>query len=453
MLKDIFFFYFLFALFIGCGKDKNPDTNNNTETKFYGDPFQKIPQPEEIIMYEANERVFAAKNSFNAITARLDEIKSLGVNVLWLMPVTEQGKEKAIGSPYCVKNYLKTEPEYGTLDDLRNLIKEAHNRDMAVIIDWVANHTSWDNNWLSNNPSWYTKDANGNVGPPAGTGWNDVVDLDYSNQNMRAAMIDAMQYWVKEANVDGFRCDAADLVPDDFWKEAIQKLRNMQEGRKLILLAEGTNPKNLQAGSDLDYAWDFYSVMGNVYNAKSIISDLYSSNQKEFNLIPSGKQKLRFSTNHDFAAENSPVTVYKNQQGALSAFVIAATMGGVPLIYSSQEVGYPDKLSFFSYRNVDWNANPEIYGAYQKLMAIRSASAALQKGVIQTYNDKDIVNFSRSYASQNVYVAVNVRNETKVLNLPAEWAGAACKNLLDNSTVTLPGTLEMQAYQYLIFSK
>jgi len=262
-----------------------------------------------------------------------------------------------------------------------------------------------------------------------------------------------MKYWVREANVDGFRCDAADFVPDDFWKEAIYKLRNMQEGRKLILLAEGTNVKNMEAGFDLDYGWNFGDILVNTYNDKSLISDLFRSNQTEFETIPGGKQKLRFSTNHDKASENSPISVYNSQQGALSAFVIAGTMGGVPLIYSSQEVGYPDKLSFFSYHYVNWGANQDIYNAYKKVMSIRSNSSALQKGSIKTYNDRDIVLFSRSDGTQSIYVAVNVRNETKTLNVPADWIGVSCKNLLNNSNVTLPETIEMQPYQYLIFSK
>jgi glycosidase len=453
MVKKGLFLYLLSILLVGCGDDKNATKNPNTGTKFYDEPFQKIPALEDIVMYETNQRVFAQQNSFNAITARLDEIRALGVNVIWLMPVNEQGKEKAFGSPYCVKNYLKTEPEYGTLDDLRRLVKEAHNREMAVIIDWVANHTSWDNPWLSNNPSWYTQDANGNVGPPAGTGWNDVVDLNYNNQNMRASMIDAMQYWIREANVDGFRCDAADFVPADFWKEAIHKLRNMQEGRKLILLAEGTEVNNWNAGFDMDYGWNFCDVLEEVYSDKKLASDLYRSKQGEYETIPSGKQKLRFSTNHDRMSENSLISHYKSQQGALSAFVIAATMGGVPLIYSSQEVGYPDRLSFFAFRSVDWKANPEIYNAYKKLMEIRSNTPAFRKGNIQTFSHRDIVNFCRWDATQIVYVAVNVRNTTRTLNIPADWIGVTCKNLLDGSVVTLPETIEIPAHEYLIFSK
>jgi len=163
------------------------------------------------------------------------------------MPVHPIGIIKTVNSPYCIKNYKEVNPEYGTLDDLRTLIREAHKRNMAVILDWAANHTSWDNPWIEHK-SWYTQDGSGNIIHPAGTNWQDVADLNFNNSEMRLEMIRSMKYWVLTANVDGFRCDAADYVPFSFWKQAI-KIPN----RKLIMLAEGACADHFTAGFQLNF--------------------------------------------------------------------------------------------------------------------------------------------------------------------------------------------------------
>lgn len=455
-LSFIAILFFLFSLSNSCGGNNPlpPDPTPGGDTdEFYGEPFENVPDLDDIIMYEANQRLFAQNNSFNAIKARLDQIKSLGVNVLWLMPVTEQGKEKAFGSPYCVKDYRKTHAEYGTLDELRTLVEEAHKRDMAVIIDWVANHTSWDNQWLNDNKDWYTQDANGNVGPPAGTNWNDVVDLNYNNRKMRDEMIDAMKFWIREANIDGFRCDAADWVPTDFWRDAIYELRNLQKTRKLILLAEGTNPQNLQAGFDLDYGWNYCDVLEKLYAGNNSVADLFNSHTNEFGQIPVGKQKLRFTTNHDRASENSPVSKYKTTRGAMSAFVISTTMGGVPLIYSSQEIGYASKINFFNYVNINWESNQDIYQEYQKIMNIYKSKEAFKKGDLKSFVNKDIVCFTRSYENQTIMLIANVKNSTISYTLPDELTGGEWKNLYDNSIFQSSASLELEAYSYYILEK
>ena len=164
-----------------------------------------------MVIYEANPKVFASSKSLKAIEDRLDEIQDLGVTVIWLMPIQPIGSDKtSVGSPYCIKNFKAVNPSYGTIDDLKSLVNKAHSMGMKVILDWIANHTSWDNPWITEHPDWYTKDANGNIISPAGMGWNDVADLNFKNTELRANMIDAMTYWVKEAGIDGFRCDYAD---------------------------------------------------------------------------------------------------------------------------------------------------------------------------------------------------------------------------------------------------
>ena len=186
-------------------------------------------------MYEVNERAFSTSGNLQGVINRLDSIKALGVNVIWLMPIHPIGTINSVNSPYSVKNYFGVNTEFGTLTDLRELVEEAHNRNMAIILDWVANHTAWDNPWIDST-KWYTQDGNGNIISPAGTNWADVADLNYSSQNMRLEMIKAMRYWILTANIDGFRCDAADMVPYDFWQQAISKLKELQ-GQKINIFS------------------------------------------------------------------------------------------------------------------------------------------------------------------------------------------------------------------------
>ncbi|MBS1563463.1 MAG: alpha-amylase, partial [Bacteroidetes bacterium] len=210
-------------------------------------------------MYQVNIRAFSSSGDFKGVQQRLDSIGALGVNTLYLLPVYPVGQVKTVNSPYCVKDYLSVNSEFGSLDDLRTLVAEAHKRHMAVLFDWVANHTSWDNAWIANK-SWYQQDAGGNIISPLNTGWNDVAALNYNNQDMRKAMIKAMKYWVFTANIDGFRCDAADFVPADFWKQALDSLKAISS-HKLLLYAEGTAKQEFTAGFQLQYGMGFYYTL------------------------------------------------------------------------------------------------------------------------------------------------------------------------------------------------
>jgi glycosidase len=453
-MKKITLFILCCVLLSACGSGgSNPaDNSNSGGNQFYDAAFANVPAPPDVVMYEANERVFAAGASLNAIARRLDDIKALGVNVLWLMPINEQGTLNAMGSPYCVKDYTKVEPEYGTLDDLRNLVKQAHSRDMAVIIDWVANHTAWDNAWTANK-SWYTQDAQGNIIPPEGTGWNDVADLNFDNADMRNAMIEAMKYWVYEANIDGFRCDAADMIPAAFWKQAIDSLRKL-EGRTLLLLAEGARTDHYAAGFDMDYGWDFYAKLKTLYRGQSTIANLYAAHESEYAHIPAGKEKLRFTTNHDESAwDATPVTLFGGEQGSLSAFVLTATLGGAPLLYSTQEIGVASAVPFFTPTAINWTMNPAVLAAYEEIMRIYTASEALRRGRLQTFSHADVACFYRLHQTAGALVAVNVRNRAVTFTLPAQFAGQTFTNAFDGVTAALPATIVMEPYQYIIWTR
>lgn len=421
----------------------------------YGTPFDNVPNTSDITMYEVNISAFSAGGDLPGVESRLDKIKELGINVVWLMPIYPIGSLNGVGSPYAVRNYLQVNPAFGSLDDLRSLVEEAHERDMAVILDWVGNHTAWDHPWIEENPEWYTTDASGNIISPEGMGWADVADLNFSNAEMRSEMIESMKYWVLEANVDGYRVDYAEGVPTDFWKEAIDALRAIPD-RDIIMFAEAANKNMFSAGFDLIFGWDFYHRLKEVYNDNDPASKLIIANSTDYNNVPEGSHILRWIDNHDDNAwENTPQSIFDGQEGALAAFVVTSYMGGVPLIYNGQEVGYPNQLGFFEGNaiKIDWSVNPEILTEYQQLMSFRNGSHAVRGGQIETYPSEDVVAFKRISGSEEVIVFVNVRDTAVDFELPVSLVGTTWDNALTNSAVVLDGTVSLGSYAYLILKK
>lgn len=456
MLKK---FYFLALVALGCGSDpaapKPGQPDPVEEPKQYGVPFSAVPDPGDVVLYEINIRAFSEAGNFQGVIDRLDYIKSLGINTIWLMPIHPVGEIRSaggLGSPYAVKNYLEVNTEFGDLEKLRELVEEAHNRNISVILDWVANHTSWDNPWIKEK-SWYTTDASGNIIIPPGTNWQDVAELNYNNGDMRAAMIHAMKYWVMEANVDGFRCDAVDFVPTDFWKTAIEKLTALPQ-RKLILLAEGGKQDNFTAGFQMNYAWDFYTNIKQVYTTNKAASSIFSTHQAEYNSIPAGKVKLRYTTNHDESAwEATPIEVFGSTNAALSASAITLFTSAAPLLYSSQEVGQIDKLAFFTRDPIDWSANADMVQAYTKLLSIYNGTEAFKEGALFSYAHNDAAIFTRQFGTEEYFIAVNVRNSQTEIPLAAALQNSAWTNMLDNQAYNSTTSITLSPYQYLVLKR
>jgi glycosidase len=434
-------------VFISCNKDSEPNINEPTGPSQYGTPFSNLPETQDIIMYEVNLRAFSSTGDIAGITNRLDEIDALGVNVIWLMPIHPIGDVNSVNSPYSVKNYFEVSPEFGTLDDLRAFVEAAHERDIAVIMDWVANHTSWDNPWIANR-DWYTQ-VDGEIVHPPGTNWQDVADLDFSNEDMRLAMIDALKYWVLEANIDGFRCDAADYVPLLFWRQAIDSLESIPN-RDLILLAEGARSNHFDAGFQMNYAWDFYGQIKSVFNGSSA-SSIFSTHEDEYENIPAGAEKLRFTTNHDESAwDATPMVIFNGKDGAMAASVITTYLGGVPLIYGSQEVGRSSTIPFFSNSPINWSDNPDMLTFYQELMTYYEQTEALKSGELISHPDPDVVLFERKTSEKTVLVMVNVRSTASTMTLPENIQNTSWKGALDQDDITLGTELTLSPYQYYI---
>jgi len=426
-----------------CSKNEN-QVEGITPSTF------QTPKVENIVMYEINPSAFSPTKNFQGIINRLDAIKALGINTIWLMPIYPVGALKSFGSPYCVKNYTTVNPSLGSLEDLKNLVKKAHEKNIAVILDWVGNHTSWDNDWI-NNRKWYSQDANGNIISPAGTNWNDVADLNYNNSDMRIAMISAMKYWIKNADIDGYRCDAADLIPYDFWQQAISSVRKISN-KNLIMLAEGNRKDHFNAGFQIDFSWDYLSTLKNVFVGNQNASTLFTTNTNEYSSVPTDKRKLRFTTNHDESNQATPITVFGGKNGALAASTITLFLQGVPLIYCGQEVGVSSSSTYNGNSVIDWNANPEMLSEYTNLVNFYNSSNALRNGTPETFSDQNCIVFQKKYENETVLIFVNSRPITKKFSVPASLQGNWI-NALKNSTFNLSNTIDLNPYQYLILKK
>jgi glycosidase len=463
-------FVFLFAcslfIFSSCNKDNNEENGKEDVVR---QSATHIPSDiKDVVIYEANPKVFAGadkegRNALNAITARLSEIKELGANVIWIMPIYEEGVLKGKGSPYCIKNYKKIDPKYGSLQDLKTLVKEAHKRDIAILMDWVANHTSFDNVWIDS-VGWYTTDKDGNIIPPD-PNWLDVADLNYNNQDMQNAMIDAMKYWVAEADIDGYRCDAADYIRPTslFWDRAVQELR-ASSGKELLMFAEGNLADYFSAGFDVDFGWNLYNNTDQLFKGIRAVSNYFTAAKNLRNALPANKGHISFTSNHDKAAqEKNEIQLFNGERGAMSAFVLTATIGGTPLIYSTQEIAFPDNVQFFDfkapetpydYSQIDWDLNPEILSEYKKIMSVYNSNPALRKGNLETFADNtNIAYYTLSDENDEFLIAVNVRDAENTLTLPEQFVASNYTNLMDGTNFTMPETLDMDAYEYLILKK
>ena len=415
-------------------------------------PLKQMPAVEDVVMYQVNPRVFAPENSLRAVADRIDSIKAIGVNVMWVMPIYPIGIEKGKNSPYCISDYKDIAPEFGSLDDFKHLVRVCHEHDMGLILDWVANHTAWDHPWVKEHPDWYTHDAEADtIIHPRPFDWLDVADLNYDSKEVRAAMIDAMKYWIADVGIDGFRCDVADCVPADFWKEAIDTLRQAAGDRRILMLAEGKNADNFtEGGFDMNYAWDFKDQMLKVFGEGVSASSLFDTDKAEYDSLPDGKVKLRFTTNHDESTKLTPPAQFKSLQGSMAAYVATVFLHGGALIYGSQEVGYPQPINFFKYVPVDWSENPQIYAEYQSLIGIYNRHPEIRRGEVIPFMYNEVLGFERKLGSDSLLVLVNLRDSAFTIPAPETWTNKETVDLRLNATFALRDSIQMTPFEYLI---
>ena len=353
---------------------------------------------ESAIIYEANIRQYSQEGTFEAFTRDIPKLKELGVKVIWLMPIfpiseakrkatqelmvediqDPQEREKYLGSYYAVANFREINPEFGTIEDFRNLLQTAHDNDIYVILDWVPNHTGWDHVWISEHPDFYTKNAEGEITDPLnadGTpvGWNDVADLDYSNQELRRTMIEDMKYWVREEGIDGFRCDMAGMVPTEFWDQAIPELRAEKD---IFMLAEWDNPELTRNNLfEMAYGWETHHLLNAIAKGEKNVHDLDNHMNHLADKWSGGGFLMNFLTNHD---ENSWAGTIRERMGDASEVMLAMTycLPGMPLIYSGQEYDLDHRLKFFEKDSIP-KEKAIMWPLLEKLGSIKNNEPAL----------------------------------------------------------------------------
>lgn len=368
--------------------------------------FEKVPWLERSNIYEVNIRQYTAEGTFSAFLEHLPRLNKMGVQILWLMPVTPISKEMRIGSLgsyYACSSYTKVNPEFGTLDDFKMMVKEIHRNGMKVILDWVANHTGWDHEWTREHPDWYKKDEYGNF--KDFHGWTDVIDLDYTSADMRAEMIESMEYWIKECDVDGFRCDMAHLVPLQFWETARVHCDNL---KPLLWLAECEVPEYGRV-FDLTYAWEWMHVTEKIVKQVASIKQMREVLDKYEDQYPPGALKLFFTSNHDENSWNG--TEYEKYGPAAKAFAVLSCtwVRGIPLVYSGQELPNNKRIKFFDKDQIEWQTGITLQDFYQSLFQIRSTNPA--------FNFSSETFILTTGAEDKIFAFLNVKNDDKVLVL------------------------------------
>lgn len=365
------------------------------------------------IIYQIFPRVFSAEGNFNGITAQLDRLKDLGATILWLMPIHPIGQEKkkgTIGSPYAVRDYYGINPDYGTKEDFKRLIAEAHRRNLKVIIDIVANHTSWDSVMMKNS-DFYKRDAQGRITYPHD--WFDIAALNYNNKELRVYMTEMLKYWIREFDLDGFRCDVAGEVPTDFWENARAELDKIKPD--IFMLAEAHKAELQVSAFELDYSWPLHSSLTDVLQGRGRASDLRTAWEDEVKEWPRGALHMRFSDNHD---ERRAIARF-GEPAALAAAALMFTLDGVPLIYNGMEVGDTTESgapALFEKLPIFWpiaERRPEFPRFYRQMTALRRANVTLRRGTVTWLENSDesrVVSFLRRSGNDEMLVAVNLSN-------------------------------------------
>jgi len=423
----------------------------------YGTPFAGVPDTRDVNMYQVHIRPFSANGNLAGVTARLDNIKALGTNVIYLMPIYPHGTDsRSSPSPYCIKDFKAVGSEYGSLSDLRTLVDGAHSRGMAVILDIAINGTSWDNAWTTTHPEYYLR--SGTTIQQLGN-FSDIAALDLNSSATRNAIKDAMRYWILAANVDGYRCDYANNPTLDFWSEVIGNIRGISS-HKLLMLAEGDRQANFTAGFDMNFGdrW-FWNALKDVAAGGPVSQRFQTINDYEYTNATGSNQAVRYTGNHDtYTNDNGvqrPFVIFNNHNGIVANFLVSAYMKGVPFLMSGQEIDYEPKTDWpWQGFKFNWSQNPTAAADFAKILNFRTASAAIRRGDLTQYANDDISIFTKTLGTEKVIVMSNLRNASKSYVIPAALAGTYLNPYNNNASVTLTtgATRTFAAYEYLVLT-
>lgn len=448
-MKKLIVLLVVFFVVFSCKNEKATEVQEEQEFKEVEEVVKEVAEiapmsnnvMETAVIYEANIRQYSPEGTFDEFTKDIPKLKELGVKIIWLMPVfpisetkrkatgganskfasdfPEDERAKYLGSYYAVTDFTKINPEFGDIEEFRELVNTAHANGIYVILDWVPNHTGWDHEWLKTNPEYYTQNDKGEVIHPEGTDWTDVADLNYDNQDMRKEMIEDMKYWITQEGVDGFRCDVAGSVPTDFWEQAIPELRAEKE---VFMLAEAWEPELLKGDLfDMAYAWDGHHLLNSLAKGEKNLSDWDAYTMKIFNDYEEDDILMNFITNHD---ENSWNGTINERMGDASRLMLAFSyvMPGMPLIYSGQEYDMNHRLKFFEKDSIP-KTKGMMWEDLKKLGKLKATNAALHGGkqkatALQFETDNEnVLWYTRNKSGNGVTFIGNFSNESQTFTV------------------------------------
>ncbi|MBT0586474.1 alpha-amylase [Alteromonas sp. SM 2104] len=443
------------VLIAGCAqRTASSDTAADRKSDFTPQPyvqFEHADWTKNASIYQLNTRQFTPQGTFNAASEKLHDIKAMGFDVIWLMPIHPIGEEKRkgkLGSPYAVKDYFGVNPEFGTEQDFRDFVNRAHQLGLKVILDWVANHTAWDNPLRYSHPHWYEKDHNGDFRPTPWWDWSDIIDLDYSQVGVREYMSEALQYWVREFDIDGYRCDVAGFVPLDFWEAARADLNKI---KPVFMLAEWES-RDLHANAfDMTYAWSWEQAVHHVIQHQGDMHKLfvyYSWNESAF---PDDALRMTFITNHDINSWDG--TVFERYgEGTEAALVLSIVGEGLPLAYNGLEAGNAKRLAFFERDPIEWQPHRfrDVLTRYNGLLESNTALWHGKHGahMLRVYNSApdSVFSFVRQNAQNKVFALFNFTETPKTVTFDGtlhpgsyvDFDSDVSVNIAPESEITLP---------------
>ncbi|WNM18379.1 alpha-amylase family glycosyl hydrolase [Flavobacterium capsici] len=461
-MKPITFYsiFFLSIVFSSCIKDKK---EANNDSRYQPKEFVELKHPDwskNATIYEVNVRQFTPEGTFKAFESHLPRIKNMGIDIIWLMPIHPIGVEKrkgTLGSYYSVKDYYGINPEFGTKEDFKHLIDKIHSMGMYVIVDWVANHSSWDNPLAKEHPEWYTKTEDGNFQPTPWYDWDDVIDFDYEQPGIRKYMTEALVYWVKDFNIDGYRCDTAGFLPTDFWDNARAE---MDAVKPVFMLAEWESKDLLKNAFDMTYSWTLWDKMTAVTRDKKSIASLVEYMAHDVSTFPRDGYRMTFTDNHDKNSwEGNMVTNFGD--GLEASMVLCGTVNGMPLVYGGQEAGLNRSLKFFDKDLIDWSKMP-YENLYKKIFDLKHQNQALWNGkeggvMVRIFNDKldQVISFSRTKDNDKVVTIINYSDKPTTVKLNSKNQKGTYTELFSEEKITLNGddVFELKPWQYYVLVK
>jgi glycosidase len=457
MKKSILIFTVIIMTFTSC---QQPKTNDSA---YQPKPYVQLQHPDwskNSTIYEVNIRQYTPEGTFKAFESHLPRLKAMGVDIIWLMPIHPIGvknRKGTLGSYYSVKDYMAVNPEFGTMDDFKSLVKKIHASGMHVIIDWVANHSAWDNKLVTEHPEWYSKNNEGNFQPTPWYDWDDIIDFDYEQPELRKYMTEALKFWVSETDIDGYRCDVAGFIPVDFWDNVRVELEAI---KPVFMLAEWEDRDMLKNAFDMTYAWTLWNKLREIAKEGKPVGGLIEYMAHDVSTFPRDGYKMTFTDNHD---KNSwEGNQYSNFGPALeTCIVFAATVNGMPLVYSGQEAGLDRSLRFFDKDTIIWK-NHRNEQLYTQLFDLKHKNQALWNGkhggqMVRVYNDSQdkIISFYREMNENKVLPIFNFSNETVNVTLNTKFAADTYTELFSKKTYKLQGNdpIELPAWGYIVLYK